>query len=123
MTTLHIPNDTPTATQAAIDASLPGDELVFDRGVYVFHKTLVILPDRHYHIEGQTLLRGEPFEGRHLIYISKEAKETADCYYICDNLLTTESDWRSWVRSKPEELRYADVLAEAESILEEGREP
>lgn len=67
MSTIHIPNDTSQATQATIDAALPGDELIFDAGYYVFHKTLYLLPDRHYHIECQVLERGDPFDGDALI--------------------------------------------------------
>ena len=66
-TVIHIPNDTPEATQDAIDASLPGDELIFDAGRYVFHKTLVMQPDRTYHIVNQTLVRALPFEEDGLI--------------------------------------------------------
>ncbi len=87
MTTIHIPNDSSVSTHAAIDASFPGDELVFDAGRYIFHKTLVLLTDRRYRIENQMLVRSDPFDGDVLIICPDPVKLHQDGNHFNGNIM------------------------------------
>ena len=67
MTDIHIPND--TTMNEAIEASQPGDTLIFDAGRYTFAKTLRIQNDRRYWIDHQRITVSDDFQGDWLIEI------------------------------------------------------
>jgi hypothetical protein len=72
MRILHIPNDNPQVTKEAIDASLPGDELIFDAGSYVLSYSIYITKDRAWLINGQVIEASHDFQSEYLFEIENE---------------------------------------------------
>jgi hypothetical protein len=91
VTTIHIPNDTTQATRETIEASQPGDTLIFDAGTcaldttlhiknlkrktYTFDTTLHIKNDRRYLIVNQIIEASDSFHGECLIEFEDNAEE------------------------------------------------
>lgn len=73
---VHVPND----NVAIIENSQPGDEIIFNAGLYVLDCPVRLRNDRYYKIVGQKIEASDSFQGRYLF----EIEEGNDNCCICD---------------------------------------